>query len=396
MNDGIYTNSETSTVPELIRAAQKSVDIEIYEMADLQVRAAIRDALKHNVKVRIIKEPKPIGQKCDPFGTQATSDTDCSDQRKLVAEVKAKGSFVPFASDNLCGQKEKTKNCFEHGKIIIVDDNIALISTGNFNASNLCDIASNPPKCNRDYSVMTHDKIVVETLKEIFEHDLKGQRYDLAAIVKRPHVAERMTVSPFSKEPLLNFLRSAKKKIQIQNQYIRANSDIPEVLLELAKKGVEIEVQLADACSFGHVSEHQAYEMWLEFAALESAGVKVRMFNKAHKIKGKEGYLHAKAIVVDNSKAWIGSVNGSTTSINENREFGVFDSDAHRVASLASDMKKDFEDPTSQTWRDSVACHNVGYQDKDAAKNGSPRPTETQHRFKKSKHHSKESEELME
>lgn len=382
---GIYSNSDTPTVPQFIRLARTSVDIEIYEMADPEVRAAIREVMAKGVRVRVVKESKPLGETCDVFAEgkakrkkrrmSAKRAKECEDQKALVGEVRAKGgAFVPFSKE-LCGREKPSGQCFQHGKMILVDgDRMALISTGNFNPSNLCSLPADPNRCNRDYSYITRDTRITKALQAIFENDLKGKRYDLASIVRKPDVAERLTVSPYAREPLVSFLRSAKKRIQIQNQYIYANSELPDVLIEKAKQGVKVEIQLADVCSFGKPSEKKAYENYLVFSALESAGATLRMFTKKSKINGKPGYLHAKAIVVDDSRAWVGSVNGSKTSIDQNREFGLFFTHPTRVKLLSDMMSRDLVAPTAQTWRDSLNCRYVGYQSPQAAKSDREAP----------------------
>jgi phosphatidylserine/phosphatidylglycerophosphate/cardiolipin synthase-like enzyme len=383
---GVFANSVTPTIFQVIGGAQKSIDIEIYEMKDPNVTQALRQAMDKGVIVRIVKEPTPIGQLCDPWGVgfpdknaakikdpaaRAATIADCLDQQKLVQDVRTHGgAYEKFAKAQLCGQDKKTKNCFQHGKIIIADQadqkkRIALISSGNFNASNLCDLSRNPDTCNRDYTVTSQDPITVATLEEVFENDLKGVRYDLRTIANRQELTDRLTVSPFSLDPLKSLLMSAQTSVQLQNQYIHADSDIPDVLIALSHKGVNVELQVADVCLHGPPPDKQAYQLFLEFAALENAGVKVRMFNKAHKIDGKPGYLHAKSIVVDGNHAWVGSVNGSATSLNENREFGVYTRNPAQVKSLSQTMRQDFSDSTSQTWRDSLKCHNVGFAAKD-------------------------------
>lgn len=375
---GVFNNSDTPTVAQLIRFARESIDIEIYEMADPEVRQALREALKKQVKVRIVKEPSPIGEKCNPWkqglsGKSAKKASreviaDCLDQQGLVSDVRAHGgAFEPFNKNQLCGQKFREGRCYQHGKIVIVDRNrkerrLALISTGNFNSSNLCDLAYGPSTCNRDYTYITRDTVIIDTLSEIFEKDLDGKRYDLGAILKSRGVESKLTVSPFSLEPLAELIRGARNRIQIQNQYINPDSGLVELLIEKARQGRTVEVMLADVCSFGKVPEKKAYNLYLMFAAMEAAGVKIRMFNKSHRIEGKDGYLHAKAIVIDGQRAWVGSVNGSTTSINQNREFGLFFSHPMRVRAFSEFIARDFSDPTAQPWRDSLRCHAVGYQ----------------------------------
>lgn len=387
---GPFINSETPTVAEVIGLARQSIDIEIYEMADPGVRAALRQALARSspVRLRVIKEPQPIGETCDPFmqgglkkapkankkSNKNSAQEDCLDQQSLTQEIiKKGGSFVPFNKDQLCGQKQKQGRCYQHGKIIIIDKNrFALISTGNFNASNLCNIVYDPKNCNRDYTYITRDPEVLTALNEIFENDLKGQRYDLKALLIKNKVYGKLTVSPFSFDPLKDFILSAQSSIQIQNQYINPDSGLADILIQKAKEWRlsekpnttqrVIEVLLTDVCFYGKVSEKKAYQLHLMFSAMEAAGIQIRMFTKDHKIKGRPGYLHAKTLIIDKQKAWLGSVNGSATSLNQNREFGIFFSHQSRVEQLGLFLDSDFQEASNETWRDSLLCHNVGYQ----------------------------------
>lgn len=356
---GPYSNADTPPVARFLQLAHQSIDIEIYEIDDPIVRAAIRGALARNVRVRIIKEPRPVGRSCDAFGTNDNVDARCRDLRQLVGEVRrAGGTFAPFEKDALCGQLQRDGRCYQHGKMILIDDRLALVSTGNFNSSSLCNASAEPRACNRDYTYITRDRRVVGAFREIFNRDLQAQRYQPMEILEK-HAAQNLaTVSPFSLEPLVQFLRSAQTRIQIQNQYLRQDSGLVDVLLEQAKKGVKIEIQLSDVCHFGRVSDSQAFELTKLFAALESAGAKIKMFTRTHRIQNHPGYLHAKAIVVDQSRAWIGSVNGSSTSLSQNREFGVFFSHPSRVRAVSEFMKQDFDHPTNQAWRDSIRCRN--------------------------------------
>jgi phosphatidylserine/phosphatidylglycerophosphate/cardiolipin synthase-like enzyme len=90
--------------------------------------------------------------------------------------------------------------------------------------------------------------------------------------------------------------------------------------------------------------------------AFEQAGIQVRMFSGAQTINGKIGYLHAKAILIDNNRAWMGSVNGSSPGTSANREFGLFFNDPLIVNHLSQVMHYDFVDPRGETWQESAKC----------------------------------------
>ncbi len=216
-----FYNHETDGSPALalIQSAKKSIDIEIYTMTDLQIQSAIQAAISKGVKVRVVQEPNPFGVSCKVFEAASFSESSsCQSQRALVKFVQDHGGiYTAFNTRNLCGVSGS--NCFQHGKIIIADSASALISTGNFDATNLCDARENPNHCNRDYSVVTNDSSVVATLQAVFEKDAVGSPFDLNSLLSQG--SNRLTVSPLSVSPLVSFIRSARKSVQVQNQYLK-------------------------------------------------------------------------------------------------------------------------------------------------------------------------------
>ena len=354
---GFYNNADGSPIVGLINGAQKTLDIEIYEMDDPAVITAIRGALKRGVKLRIVKEPKPVGGSCDVFADSVTPKQasngigSCSDQQQLVLDVQdSGGSYVPFNKTNLCpGGKGQ---CYEHGKLAIADKSVAMISTGNFNVSNLCDADAAPTVCNRDYSYLTNDPGIVGTLDKIVAKDLAGDSYDMAELLGGD-VIGKLSVSPLSLQPLVDFIRSAKKSIQVENQYLN-EPNINAALIEAANRGVQVSVTVASVCAFGEPSASETKKTTAIYSAFDAAGVSSSMFSKKNLVNGVNGYLHAKTIIVDGTDAWLGSVNGSTTAVSYNREFGIFFHSADDVAKLSSIMVADHT--SSESWQDSLKC----------------------------------------
>ena len=362
---GLYNNAEGSPLISLINSAQSTLDMEFYEMDDPNVISAVRQAISRGVTVHIVKEPKPVGATCKVFENIAGQEpkaplgkgASCEDQTALVAEVnKSGGSYQPFVKEEFC--PEGTLGCLEHGKVIVVDSQYSLVSSGNFNTSSLCDIEFSPDKCNRDYSYVSKDPVIVKSLQNIIEKDLIGKSYDIPSALL-PGAGEKITVGPNSLEPIVTFIKSAKQSLQVENQYLK-DPTINDALIEVAQRGVKVEIVLASACSFGYPKDNEAKKLTAIFSAFDAAGIQTKMFNKNIKVNDHAGYMHAKAIVVDNKKAWMGSVNGSTQAATKNREFGVFFSDSANVQKLARTMKSDFQDPNEESWEDSLHCAENG------------------------------------
>ncbi len=369
---GIYNNPQYTPLFDLVNVAKKSIDIEIYMMSDHAFRTALRNALARNVVIRIVKDPTPLGETCRYFNADlsvitntdapaigAPADADCVDQRRFLSEVRAAGgNIVAFDKQVMCGQAEvsTTSRCFEHGKIVIADrgdqaNQLALISTGNFNNSNLCVIEDKPGTCNRDYSYVTRDDDVISGLSKIFEQDLNKIHFKN----DRPELAGKMTVSPFTKAPLISFIESATQHLQVENQYMK-DPDVNGALMAAAKRGVNVEMTLASDCSFSAPKGTVKDKLTQMYTDLEAAGVHLRFFTAQMLQHQRKGYLHAKAIVADGARAWVGSTNGSSTSLDVNREYGIFFSHPARVKYLSSIMSDDMANPLGETWQEAFSC----------------------------------------
>lgn len=358
--EGFHDNAQDKTVFRVLEMAHESIDIEIYEMADQDVRRLIRQSLHHQprpIRVRIIKEPNPVGEKCHYFkDISEDDDDDCKDQKALVREVRASagGKFVPFKKAELCGGYGR---CFEHGKLILIDGRHALLSTGNFNSTSLCNLSRDPGKCNRDFSYVISDPEEVGVLTEIFERDLSGAYYDLLPLLAR---SKRLTVSPYSLDPLVRFIKQAKRSVRIENQYLQ-DPEINAALIEVSarkKNPVKVYATVSSLCSFGppRALSKDAKNM---FKAFEDARISLHFFTAQMHVGGKPGYLHAKAIVIDDTHAWLGSVNGSVTATSANREFGIFFHNPPDVKKLVEILDKDYKDERSdQSLEETLGCTN--------------------------------------
>ncbi len=351
---GAYVNSEYPALYDLIRDAKKNLDIEIYTMYDPTVHELISKAVDRGVQVRVVMEPEPVGGKCKVFSEEALggSDSDCQNLRKLAKKIESRGGeFVAFDKEALCGTSDKAPGCLQHGKMALADD-VALISTGNFDATSFC--ASNATRCNRDYTLVSRDSVVVSTLRDLFEADLEGKRYNLAAVIPSSLQSD-LTVSPNSAEEIIGFIDSAQKSIELQTQYLKAQ-DINQALIKAAKRGVKVSLMLSSLCAFGSAKPSEIEKAEKTYGAFEKAGITTKIFSAANKVNGKPGYMHAKVIVVDGKKAWLGSTNGSNQSLFKNREYGLVFDDPVWVKSIQKVVQADQKHPKTQTWQQNLEC----------------------------------------
>lgn len=350
---GFYENSSANVVLRALESARRNIDIEIYLMWDKDVHAAIGRAMDRGVKVRIILDEE-ASRDCKLVSPPEQNEKeDCVQLRALLNRVKENGGSVQrFSKENLCGVKGKF--CHQHGKLILVDETFALISSGNFNPPNLCNKNQKLSRCNRDYSYVTFDAEPVRTLLNVFDKDLIGQPYDLKNILDSQKES-KLTVSPFSAESLLKAIQSAAHSIQVENQYLN-DPEMNQALMDAATRGVKVEVTTASACAFGRPTEKEK-EKWIKtYSAFEEAGISSRMFTRSMKVGDLPGYLHGKALLVDQKLGWVGSINGSFTALRLNREFGIFFEEPKDVSNLDQFLLKDHLHPNSVSWQESLLC----------------------------------------
>jgi cardiolipin synthase A/B len=354
--EGFYENSSYPVAQISIDSAKRSVDIEIYLMWDKDFLEGINSALNRGVKVRILLDEE-ASKDCKLLSLPKQDEKqECTDFRNLIDRIRNLGGSVErFSKENLCGKKGSF--CHQHGKLMIVDETFALVSSGNFNAPNLCNKKQKLSRCNRDYTYITYDSAVLETLTEVFENDLLGSTYDLKKIVEKPSIEGKLTVGPFSSKPLLDMINSAEKLIQVQNQYLQ-DPEMNQALILAAQRGVKVELTTASACAFGFPNEKEKEKITRIYSEFDQAGISSRMFTRSMKVGEMPGYLHGKALLVDQSKAWIGSVNGSFTAFHLNREFGVQFEQAKEMQELEQFLVVDHLDPKSVSWQDALRCVN--------------------------------------
>lgn len=399
---------------QLLKNAKESIYIEIYEMRNKEFQEEIFRALERGVLVNMVIEPDPVGNACDALSAKEKNDNPrCEISQNFIdrfddvvkkmskkyANKKVGLSKIRYYNKNLCNSNG-TKNCFMHGKMIIVDESRVLLSTGNFNDTSFCDISiKNKNECRRDFSILIQDDKKVAKFKEIFfldfEHGTpcdigpeklksgrplslteercqlqisKEKNVPIEKISKEilQHLDKNMgmakgeifeiTVSPYSEKRMIDLIDSAKNKIQVQAQYIKVESWL-KALLRALERGVKVEINLASLCHFyGKNGPSISYKDYhheeglfgkfinpLRFFDKNAAHIKFFIQGVPYPHKGIGGYLHAKVFIIDEKVAWIGSTNGSEMSNSYNREYGVIFNNNKIVKELSHFVSQDFE-----------------------------------------------------
>lgn len=403
------SDSFLNKVEEFINNAHQSLTMELYELRHPRLKKAIISALNRGVSVRIVMEPDPVSGGCDGFSKVSKNENEtCSESREfssLFSDASEsqrslrhrRSSGIRFYNKNLCKDiNSQTEGfCFQHGKLMIRDRYSMLLSTGNFNESNLCS-GENLEKnsCYRDISVIIDDPKTAAGLEDLIELDysvssecdneLRFQtRYgffrrpsqsrcaandmevDMAKhnakieeIMKSSGIAKYVTVNPLKTSNLKNLFKQAKKSIRIQTQYIK-QQEWQDALMEALGNNIKVYLTLPSFCHFiqkdygvGFIDVNTAkgksgfYSKWLEpYEKVGGDNFSLKIFNRGvPDLDGSPmGYQHAKIVIIDDRLAWVGSTNGSLASTNFNREFGIIFDQAEIVSYLTKIAKSDHE-----------------------------------------------------
>jgi cardiolipin synthase len=172
---------------------------------------------------------------------------------------------------------------------------------------------------NREYAIIDTKAEDVAAVAGIFQADWERTQLAIGNA--------NLVVSPINaRAKLASLIDSAQATLTLEQEEM-ADPRLEERLIAAAKRGVAVNVTLASsaACEASPGEDVQR---------LRSGGVAVRY---SHTL-----FMHAKLIVVDGRRAFVGSQNFSPTSLDANREVGVIIADAMVVAQLASYARSDW------------------------------------------------------
>ena len=257
-------------VYQAMAGAQHSIDLVMYELEDSTAVSDLIQADRRGVAVRVILD-------------QAYAK---SQNQSAYAALLAGGIDVHWSS---------TQVDITHQKALIVDAREALIMTGNLTPQYYAS--------DRDFVVEDTDPVDVAAIGAVFDADF-------ANTPVAPSSGDDLVWSPGSQPALASIIQGARKQILVENEEM-SDSEIVSALEAAAARGVDVEVCMTDSSSWNS-----------EFDALVHAGVRVVTYAADASL-----YIHAKVMVADpgtgTEKAFVGSENFSSTSLDLNRELGI-------------------------------------------------------------------------
>ncbi len=276
-----------SPILAMIKNSTSSIDLVMYEFKDKDIADALIDAEKRGVSVRVLINQGYYGKE----------------------EKMNEPAYVYLKSGGVAVHWTPGFFALTHQKTMVVDKNKALIMTFNFVPEYYATA--------RDFAILDTDQNDVGAIENTFGNDWTNQN-TLA------ENGDDLVWSPGSDGNILLIIKSATKELDIYNEEM-ADSAVIDALIRAEKRGVTVNV----------VMTYQSADK-NAFAELKNAGVNLHLFH------GEKFYIHAKMILADDTNAFIGSENFSYTSLNKNRELGIFLSDPTIINSLEKTFYLDF------------------------------------------------------
>ena len=285
----VEPGAKSSPWTDAMAGAHTSVHVLLYQMGAGPILDGLVAAAHAGLDVRVILDvsQKPVN---DKFKTQ----------------LEAAGAKVLWSDPQFS---------FMHAKVMIVDTSVAVVSTGNYAATQL--------DGERNYVMTDTDAHDVAALGALFDADFSRTAPDLTCT--------RLLVSPVNaRDRILAVIASAKHELLVESMQL-ADSAVRDAIAARKDAGVSVRVILADPS-------------WI------AANGAAATFLSSHGIEARRivsPKVHVKSILVDGKIAYAGSENLSQTSLDKNREVGLVVTEAANVAEMHATFEGDWTAATA-------------------------------------------------
>jgi len=285
----ILPDQGESAIYNFVNSATTSIDMTIYELKDTTLENDLVSREKAGVTVRVI-----LDQAQKTYNTPAYN------------VLTAGGVGVTYSS---------TAFTYTHQKTITVNNDESYISTGNFDTTYYA--------TSRDYGVFDTNAADVAAIVAVFNAD-----YAKTSIT--PSDGTDLVWSPTdSQTQLLALINGAQHSLDIEQEEF-SSTTLVNAVVAAAKRGVTVRVVIEDPSSYTS-----------ELNEVTAAGGKVTGYSSTTGF-----YIHAKTVIADygtsTAKAFMGSENFSSGSLNDNRELGLITTDSGVMTGLETTFSADF------------------------------------------------------
>jgi HKD family nuclease len=323
---GLAANGATGTyyttaapLYTFINGAQKTIDMTMYEMQDTTFTADLIARCNAGVKVRVLFSSSVASSSSTAYNALNTAGSNCA----------AENSSTAFTNT--------------HQKTITID---AATSTAQTAIMSL-NLQSQYYSTTRDFAMIENDPADIAAIEATFAQDWAagtpyGGSQGASDFSYQPPAGDNLIWSPTTAQAaMLALINNAKSTILLENEEMSA-PNIVSALEAACQNGVTVHIAMVNSSTSSPYSSYAT-----NFKALEAAGCGVRTYPDT-----QTGiYIHAKALIADyglsTQKVYMGSINYSTASMTQNRELGMYITDAPSIATLYSVLSTDYAGATT-------------------------------------------------
>ncbi len=289
-----------------IQSAHSAVHMEMYLLTNSNYLSALTSLSEQGIDVKVLLN------QTFPSGTSASATNASTYTSLMGSHVAVKWAPTTTGFDS-----------YTHEKAVIIDPGTAnaqvWIMTMNLDTG--------APEYNREFLAKDTNTADITEAEDIFEADYAG-----TSITPTGSLIVAPSPQNNAEPALLALINSATTSIDIEAEEYDASgleAPIATALETKARAGVTVRMILEDSTDSSQLSAVNA---------LKSAGGKV----VGYVYTSTALDIHAKAVVVDGTKAFVGSENLSGGSLGYNRELGVTFSTASEVQKMETTFNSDF------------------------------------------------------
>ncbi len=292
----LFVEPDAGRAPLLnaIENAQKEIDVVMYLWTDKKIAQALMKAQKRGVSVNVLIEKSPYeGEAINTWLTNFWQDT------------RIHWQWAPQDSSPLN---------FYHEKMMLIDHRAAWVMTLNFVNSSF-----NRKYPVRNFLLLDQNPTEVQAIQALFESDWQG---------KTPVLQNNLNlvVSPVnSRAQLEALIENAQRSLNIYTDGLDDYALIGK-LAQAARRGVTVEI----ICGGKIIDKAKKY--------LQKNKVAIYVLDENSPLKN-----HAKAMIVDDQMAFIGSENFTQNSLDSNRELGIMSEESTIISGLKQQFIKDWQ-----------------------------------------------------
>ena len=225
-----------------------------------------------------------------------------------------------------------------HTKSLAVDGKKLLVMSLNL---------TSPYPTTRDYAVETDDPAALADFEAVFEADVANAA---SGGKTTPELtSDALLWSPVNSESrLISFIDGAQETLVATAENL-GDGKVQAALLSAVERGVAVRL-IAPECD---QNPNPLYDLPF-LAKLEAGGVQARAMPAP--ASADQPYMHAKMMIADGARAYIGSMNFSTNSLTLAREVGIMFSDPATIAAFAPLFEDDWKVAIAPPAASTVSC----------------------------------------